>query len=183
MHDRNLPRLGCKMQCYHMEYISNGSVRCDTWSGEEPFTCADVTDISSPPLPTIKELNSVKVTLIQLSKEFRFADGITAEAFRRQEKTFQEANRHHDLHHDLQAVLTIPGFQGAMIVSAQPAPTKPFIFGKYLYILALCMLLDLPYLCICNLYWSKIVKHTVIKKFGKPLDARGRLTVAGLSPD
>ncbi|GAV01479.1 hypothetical protein RvY_12185 [Ramazzottius varieornatus] len=151
-----VPVICWHMTCYHNEtryrrvsYQSNGktcyrteshTVRCNTWSGSQPFLFSSCWDASPPDM---SGLGQYKQTRIKFYKTFAFEDPNTEMSFIAQRDGFVAANRWRDIHYDFTEEFTVPGFQTAVVAST--TTERPFYLKKRYYFLAVLFLMELPY--------------------------------------
>ncbi|XP_055353224.1 transmembrane protein 151B-like [Paramacrobiotus metropolitanus] len=165
------------MECYHHETrtrtVTTGSgsnrhtrtetytVKVTTWRGDKPFEYASCEEVSSP--QQLDNIEAFKQTRIKFSKQFVMADSATRAAFEGQRDEFVAANRHRDRQYSLTESFEIAGFEKALMAST--TEEKPFFLQCHWYVLAVLLLLELPFSLMIKMQ-SRRMDYAYVKKLG-----------------
>ncbi|XP_055350148.1 uncharacterized protein LOC129596804 [Paramacrobiotus metropolitanus] len=145
------------MECFHHERrtrtvttgtgrnrhtrIQSYTVKVTTWSGDASFEYAHCEEVSSP--QQLDAIEAFKQTRIKFSKQFVLADSAARTAFEGQRDGFVAINRLRDKEYSLTESFEIAGFEPALMAST--TEDKPFFLQMHCYILAVFLLLELPF--------------------------------------
>ncbi|XP_055340699.1 transmembrane protein 151B-like isoform X2 [Paramacrobiotus metropolitanus] len=165
------------MECYHHETrtrtVTTGSgsnrhtrtetytVKVTTWRGDKSFEYASCEEVSSP--QQLDNIEAFKQTRIKFSKQFVMTDSATRAAFEGQRDEFVAANRYRDREYSLTESFEIAGFEKALMAST--TEEKPFFLQCHWYVLAVLLLLELPFSLMIKMQ-SRRMDYAYVKKLG-----------------
>ncbi|XP_055342419.1 transmembrane protein 151 homolog [Paramacrobiotus metropolitanus] len=164
------------MECYHMETrtrtVEEGSgddrrtrtetyeEKCVTWRGHQAFEYTHWADVSAP--HQLERLQAADHTRVRFRKHYELADEATISAYAMQKQYFVDANKYRDCSYDLSEAFMVPGFVPAVLAS-QPGRERPFFLRLSWYLLAVVVLLELPFSFMIKKH-SALMEYVYVKR-------------------
>ncbi|XP_055353406.1 uncharacterized protein LOC129599246 [Paramacrobiotus metropolitanus] len=156
------PWLGWQIECgYDAQSGDAPMAKVVTSTFHEEFQFSSCEDVRDP--VELAGLEQDKLTWIDFSTEFVLADAHTEKAFKEKQEQFVEAHRRRERQYELKTILSLPEFRKIVVVS--PSRKRPLLFHWWCYVVATWLMLDLPYLYLLNMCWSRIVAFKYVKRF------------------